>query len=45
MPDLGEEVTGLHLSPPEEAGSLTHNIMFQKNSFFLQESKTIRLNL
>jgi hypothetical protein len=27
----GQEITGLHISPPREAGQLTHNIMFHNN--------------
>jgi hypothetical protein len=44
MPGSGKVVTRLHLSPPREAGPLTHNIMFQKNKFLLQGSKISRLN-
>jgi hypothetical protein len=39
-----EAITGLHLTPPREADSLTR-IMFQKNSFLLQGSKIIILNM
>jgi hypothetical protein len=44
-PDSGNAVTGLHLSPPREAGPLTHNVMFHKNSFLVQGSKIIRFCL
>jgi hypothetical protein len=40
-----EAVAGLHLSPPREAGPLTHNIMFYNNLFSLKGSKIIRLHL
>jgi hypothetical protein len=45
MPDSGQALTGLHLSPPRGAGPLTHNVVFHKNSFLLQRSKVIKLNL
>jgi hypothetical protein len=44
-PSSGQAVTGLHPSPPREAGPLTHNIMFHKNSFLLEGNKIITLNL
>jgi hypothetical protein len=44
-PGSGEAATGLHLSPPREAGPLTHGIMFHKDSFLLQGSKIIKLSL
>jgi hypothetical protein len=44
-PDLGQAVTGLHVSAPREAGPLTHNIMLHKNSFLLQTNKIISLTL
>jgi hypothetical protein len=34
-PGSGQTVTGLHLSPPREAGPLTRNVMFRKNSYLL----------
>jgi hypothetical protein len=42
-PGSGQAVTGLHLSPPTEAGPLTHNTMLNNHSFLLQGSKIIRL--
>jgi hypothetical protein len=42
-PGSGQAVIELHLVPPREAGPLTHNIMFHKNSFLLQGSKMIKL--
>jgi hypothetical protein len=43
-PVLGQNITGLYLSPPGEAGPLRHNTMFQKNLLLLQGSKIITLN-
>jgi hypothetical protein len=40
-----QAVTALHLSPPRETGPLIHKVMLHKNSFLLQGSKMIRLNL
>jgi hypothetical protein len=37
----GQTVTKLHYLPPRQVSPLTHNIMFPKNSFSLQRSKTI----
>jgi hypothetical protein len=45
MPDSRQVVTGLQLSPPREAGSLTYDIMFHKNSYLLQGNEIIRLKL
>jgi hypothetical protein len=43
----GLEVSGNRLTPftPREPSIFTYNIMFDKNSFLLQGSKIIRLNL
>jgi hypothetical protein len=44
-PGSGQTVTGLHLSPPREAGPLTHSVVFHTNSFLLEGNKIIRINL